>query len=168
MGRQRRGQPEDDQPHQVHAPVADAVAHRARPPRPAPRVISPDGTDMSVSEALTQINAVLDEVLGEQEGDLDPDTRWCLTWFDAHGFTEGPYGEAETLASARNASIDALKRSGVLTSGGGRVGLIAPDDLPRAPPSRREPSSTARRRNLGATDRVGSAGSEPHRRWRAR
>ncbi|WP_314901285.1 DUF1156 domain-containing protein [Actinomyces naeslundii] len=94
------------------------------------RVISPDGTDMSVSEALTQINAVLDEVLGEQEGDLDPDTRWCLTWFDAHGFTEGPYGEAETLASARNASIDALNRSGVLTSGGGRVGLIAPADLP--------------------------------------
>ena len=93
------------------------------------RVISPDGTDMSVSEALAQINAVLDEVLGEQEGDLDPDTRWCLTWFDAHGFTEGPYGEAETLASARNASIDALKRSGVLTSGGGRVGLIAPADL---------------------------------------
>ena len=94
------------------------------------RVISPDGTDMSVSEALTQINAVLDEVLGEQEGDLDPDTRWCLTWFDTYGFTEGPYGEAETLASARNASIDALKRSGVLTSGGGRVGLIAPADLP--------------------------------------
>ena len=94
------------------------------------RVISPDGTDMSVSEALTQINAVLDEVLGEQEDDLDPDTRWCLTWFDAQGFTEGPYGEAETLASARNASIDALKRSGVLTSGGGRVGLIAPADLP--------------------------------------
>ena len=94
------------------------------------RVISPDGTDMSVSEALTQINAVLDEVLGEQEGDLDPDTRWCLTWFDTYGFTEGPYGEAETLASARNASIDALKRSGVLTSGGGRVGRIAPADLP--------------------------------------
>ena len=94
------------------------------------RVISPDGTDMSVSEALTQINAVLDEVLGEQEGDLDADTRWCLTWYDAHGFTEGPYGEAETLASARNASIDALRRSGVLTSGGGRVGLIAPADLP--------------------------------------
>ena len=94
------------------------------------RVISPDGTDMSVSEALTQINAVLDEVLGEQEDDLDPDTRWCLTWFDAHGFTEGPYGEAETLASARNASIDALKRSGVITSGGGRVGLISPEDLP--------------------------------------
>ncbi|BAW92197.1 adenine-specific DNA methylase containing azn-ribbon [Actinomyces sp. Chiba101] len=94
------------------------------------RVIGPDGTNMTVSEALTHINTVLDEVLSEQEGDLDADTRWCLTWYDAHGFTEGPYGEAETLASARNASIDALKRSGVLNAGGGRVSLIAPCDLP--------------------------------------
>ncbi|MBE6482585.1 MAG: DUF1156 domain-containing protein [Actinomyces ruminicola] len=94
------------------------------------RVIGPDGTDMTVSEALAQINTVLDEVLSEQEGDLDADTRWCLTWYDAHGFTDGPYGEAETLASARNASIDALKRSGILNSGGGRVCLIAPSDLP--------------------------------------
>jgi len=94
------------------------------------RVIGPDGTDMTVSEALAQINTVLDEVLSEQEGDLDAETRWCLSWYDAHGFTEGAYGEAETLASARNASIDALKRSGILNSGGGRVSLIAPADLP--------------------------------------
>ena len=94
------------------------------------RVIGPDGTGMSVSDALAQINTVLDEVLSEQEGDLDADTRWCLAWYDAHGFTEGPYGEAETLASARNASIDGLRRSGVLNAGGGRVGLIAPADLP--------------------------------------
>ena len=94
------------------------------------RVVGPDGTDMSVSEALAHINTVLDEVLSEQEGDLDADTRWCLTWYDAHGFAEGPYGDAETLASARNSSTDALKRSGILTSGGGRVGLIAPRDLP--------------------------------------
>ena len=94
------------------------------------RIIGPDGTDMAVSDALTQINTVLDEVLSDQEGDLDADTRWCLAWYDAHGFTEGPYGEAETLASARNASIDALKRSGILNAGGGRVGLITPTDLP--------------------------------------
>lgn len=94
------------------------------------RVVGPDGADMTVSDALAQINTVLDEVLSEQEDDLDPDTRWCLTWYDAHGFTEGPYGEAETLASARNASIDSLKRSGILNAGGGRVSLIAPQDLP--------------------------------------
>ena len=94
------------------------------------RVVSPDGSDMSVAEALMQINAVLDEVLTDQDDDLDPDTRWCLSWYETRGFEEGPYGDAETLASARNASIDALRRSGVLNAGGGRVSLIAPPDLP--------------------------------------
>ena len=94
------------------------------------RVVGPDGSDMSVAEALVQINAVLDEVLTDQDDDLDPDTRWCLSWYETHGFDEGPYGDAETLASARNASIDALRRSGVLNAGGGRVWLIAPPDLP--------------------------------------
>ncbi|WP_253274768.1 DUF1156 domain-containing protein [Actinomyces sp. oral taxon 414] len=93
-------------------------------------VVGPDGSDMSVAEALVQINAVLDEVLTDQDDDLDPDTRWCLSWYETHGFDEGPYGDAETLASARNASIDALRRSGVLNAGGGRVWLIAPPDLP--------------------------------------
>ena len=94
------------------------------------RVVGPDGSDMSVAEALVQINAVLDEVLTDQDDDLDPDTRWCLSWYETRGFDEGPYGDAETLASARNASIDALRRSGVLNAGGGRVWLIAPPDLP--------------------------------------
>ena len=94
------------------------------------RVVSPDGSDMSVAEALMQINAVLDEVLTDQDDDLDPDTRWCLSWYETRGFDESPYGDAETLASARNASIDALRRSGVLNAGGGRVSLIAPPDLP--------------------------------------
>ena len=94
------------------------------------RVISPDGTDMSVDDALAQINAVLDEVLTDQDDDFDPDTRWCLAWYEDHGFDAGPYGEAETLASARNASIDGLRRAGVLTAGGGRVHLIDPQSLP--------------------------------------
>ena len=94
------------------------------------RVVSPDGSDMSVAEALMQINAVLDEVLTDQDDDLDPDTRWCLAWYEDHGFDAGPYGEAETLASARNASIDGLRRAGVLTAGGGRVHLIDPQSLP--------------------------------------
>ena len=31
------------------------------------RVVGPDGSDMSVAEALVQINAVLDEVLTDQD-----------------------------------------------------------------------------------------------------
>ena len=94
-------------------------------------VIESDGSPMPVREALRQINAMLDEVVSEQEGDFDADTRWCISWFEGHGFTEGLYGDAETLANAKNASVDGLRRSGVLRSSGGRVALLAPGELPR-------------------------------------
>lgn len=93
-------------------------------------VIEADGSTMPVREALRQINAVLDEVLSEQEGDFDADTRWCIAWFEQRGFAEAGYGEAETLANAKNASIDGLRRSGVVRSGGGRVALLSPGELP--------------------------------------
>lgn len=93
-------------------------------------VIESDGSPMPVREALRQINAMLDEVVSEQEGDFDADTRWCISWFEGHGFAEGLYGDAETLANAKNASVDGLRRSGVLRSSGGRVALLAPGDLP--------------------------------------
>lgn len=93
-------------------------------------VIDSDGSSMPVREALRQINAVLDEVVSEQEGEFDADTRWCIAWYESHGFDEALYGEAETLANAKNASIDGLRRGGVLRSGGGRVALLAPGELP--------------------------------------
>ncbi len=93
-------------------------------------VIESDGSPMPVREALRQINAMLDEVVSEQEGDFDADTRWCISWFEGHGFTEGLYGDAETLANAKNASVDGLRRSCVLRSSAGRVALLAPGDLP--------------------------------------
>ena len=94
------------------------------------RVIEPTGGDMGVREALQQINVVLDEVLSQQEGDFDRETRWCLAWFEGHGFETGNYGEAETLANAKSASVAALARAGVLSSGAGKVRLFAPADLP--------------------------------------
>lgn len=93
-------------------------------------VVESDGSSMPVREALRQINAVLDEVVAEQEGDFDSDTRWCVAWYEAHGFGEGIYGDAETLANAKNASVDGLRRAGVLRSGGGKVSLLSPSELP--------------------------------------
>lgn len=93
-------------------------------------VIESNGSSMPVREALRQINAVLDEVVAEQEGDFDADTRWCVAWYEGHGFEEGIYGDAETLANAKNASVDGLRRAGVLRSGGGKVALLAPNELP--------------------------------------
>lgn len=94
------------------------------------RVVEPSGESMSVRDALRAINGVLDEVLSQQEGDFDDDTRWCVAWFETHGFDVSLYGDAENLATAKNASVAGLARAGVISSGAGKVKLFAPEDLP--------------------------------------
>ena len=69
--------------------------------------------------------------LAEQEGDFDADTRWALAWFDQSGFSEGEYGVAETLSTAKNTSVAGMVEAGILTSGGGKVRLLAPAELPQ-------------------------------------
>lgn len=93
------------------------------------KVVEPDGSSMSVHNALVQINSVLDSVRREQEGDFDSDTRWCVTWYEQHGFNLGPFGDAHTLATAKATTLDGLTRSGVVSTGGGKVKLLALDEL---------------------------------------
>jgi putative DNA methylase len=81
---------------------------------------------VGVREALALINQTLDEVLSEQEGDLDAETRWALTWFEQHGFGEGDFGDAETLSKAKNTSIEGLVEAGILASKRGKVRLLRP------------------------------------------
>ena len=94
------------------------------------RVLDASGAAVPVREALALINETLDEVLAEQEGDFDADTRWALVWFDQSGFSEGEYGVAETLSTAKNTSVAGMAEAGILTSGGGKVRLLAPAELP--------------------------------------
>lgn len=96
------------------------------------RVVEPNGTPVSVRSALQAINAVLAEVLSDQEGDFDTDTRWCLKWFETHGFDRAAYGEAETLAAAYNTSVAGLGRSGAVYAKAGEVRLLATAELPKA------------------------------------
>lgn len=93
------------------------------------RVLDADGSSVTVRDALQMINAVLDEVLSEQENDYDAATRWCLKWFAQFGFGTEAYGTAETLASALNISVSGLVKSGALESSAGKVRLLAPHDL---------------------------------------
>ena len=95
------------------------------------RVLDASGSVVSVREALALINETLDEVLAEQEGDFDADTRWALAWFDQSGFSEGEYGVAETLSTAKNTSVAGMVEAGILTSGAGKVRLLAPAELPQ-------------------------------------
>ncbi len=94
------------------------------------RVVEADGSAMTVRTALQLINQALDEVLAEQDGDLDADTRFCLAWYAQYGWTRRPYGEADVLARAVNSSVGGMERGGVLTSREGQVALRRPTDLP--------------------------------------
>ena len=94
------------------------------------RVLDASGEAVTVREALSLINQTLDEVLAEQEGDFDADTRWALAWFEQSGFTEGDYGVAETLSTAKNTSVAGMVEAGVLGSGAGKVRLLRPHELP--------------------------------------
>jgi putative DNA methylase len=93
------------------------------------KVLETDGSTMSVRAALTEINKMLDEVLAEQEGEFDADTRWALAWFDQNGFNEGPYGVAETLCTAKNTSMAGMVEAGILAAKGGKVRLLKKEEL---------------------------------------
>lgn len=93
------------------------------------RVVEPSGKNVSVREALRLINAVLSEVLSDQEVDFDTDTRWCVKWFETHGFERSGYGEAETLAGAYNTSVKGLDRSGAIYAKAGDVRLLTTAEL---------------------------------------
>ena len=94
------------------------------------RVLDASGQEVTVREALALINQTLDEVLAEQEGDFDADTRWALAWFEQSGFDDGDYGVAETLSTAKNTSVAGMVEAGILRSGVGKVRLLRPQELP--------------------------------------
>lgn len=93
------------------------------------KVIEADGEPMTVRTALMLINQVLDEVLAEQEGEFDADTRWAVAWFEQYGTQEGDYGVAETLSKAKNTSVQGLVEAGVVSSRSGVVQLLGRDSL---------------------------------------
>jgi putative DNA methylase len=94
-------------------------------------VLDASGKPVSVRDALALINQTLDEVLAEQEGDFDAETRWAVAWFEQVGFAEGEFGVADVLARAKNTSVQGMKATGILDkkSPGGRVRLLAPNEL---------------------------------------
>lgn len=92
-------------------------------------VLEPDGTKMTVRSALARINQILDQVLNEQEGDFDATSRFAIAWYRQHGYGIGKFGDADSLARARNTSVDVLDRDEVLTARAGNVQLIRPGDM---------------------------------------
>jgi putative DNA methylase len=93
-------------------------------------ILEADGTPMTVRSALLLINSVLAEVLDEQEGEFDADTRWAVTWFEQFHYAEAPSGEADSLARAKVTSIGGLERAGIIVTRGGNCRLLQRNELP--------------------------------------
>lgn len=93
------------------------------------KVLEPNGDRLTVRTALQLINHELDAYLAEQEGYIDADSRFAVAWFQQYGFEEGPFGQADVLARAKNTSVDGLAHAGILKSGAGKVRLYRWDEL---------------------------------------
>lgn len=89
------------------------------------RVLEPDGSHMRVRTALTLINQALDEILAQQEGEFDGDTRWAIAWYEQFGLGTGKFGDAETLSKAKNSSVRGLAEAGIVAAARGEVRLLA-------------------------------------------
>jgi putative DNA methylase len=93
------------------------------------RIIDSSGKPMGVRAALAIINQTLTEVLSELEDDFDADTRWAIAWFEQNGFAADNFGNAEILSKAKVTSVSGLQQAGIVTSKGGKVRLLRPDEL---------------------------------------
>lgn len=93
------------------------------------KVVESDGKPMTVRTALQLINQAVDEFLSEQEAQMDDWTRFAITWFTQFGLKQGPYGDAQNIATARNVTVEGVRDAGILETGGGKVRLLGVDEL---------------------------------------
>ncbi|NMD88659.1 DUF1156 domain-containing protein [Victivallis vadensis] len=93
-------------------------------------VLNADGTPMTVHEAMIEINREISDYLNPDGAGFDPATLFCNDWFQQYGWSEGPFGVADTLARAKGTSVDSVKEAGVITAAGGKVQLLNWQDYP--------------------------------------
>lgn len=94
------------------------------------KVLEADGTPMTVRSALQIINQELDIYFNEQDGELDRDSRFCVDLYTQRAFNGIDFGDADTLARAKNTSVAALASKGVLYAQKGDVRLLGRDEIP--------------------------------------
>ena len=93
------------------------------------KVLEADGSPMTVRTALGLINQALDEVVAEQEGEFDADTRWAIAWFSEVGMEAGDFGRAELLSKAKVTSVQGMVEAGILEARAGKVRLLRREEM---------------------------------------
>lgn len=94
------------------------------------KVVEADGSSMTVVAALGLINEVLSQTLSGEESELDPESRFAVTWFEQYGHGEGPFGNADLLAKAKDTTVEGVCEAGIALSRNGQVRLVERKDFP--------------------------------------
>lgn len=95
-------------------------------------VLDQMGQAVPVEQALRLINSALGEVLDEQEGELDPESRFAIRWWEAHAWSSASFGEADKTARPLGISVDDVVRAQVASSHANRVQLNGEGELNRS------------------------------------
>lgn len=93
-------------------------------------VLEADGTPMSVRSALQIINQELDLYFNEQDSELDKESRFCIDLYTQYAFNTLKFGEADTLARAKNTSVDKLRALGIVFAEKGTARLLTREEIP--------------------------------------
>ena len=94
------------------------------------QVLEADGTPMTVRSALQIINQELDLYFNEQDGALDSESRFCVDLYSQNAFNDMKFGDANTLATAKNTSVALMASHGFLYAQKGNVHLLERKELP--------------------------------------
>lgn len=94
-------------------------------------VLDQAGAAVQVDQALRAINSALAEVLDEQEGELDSESRFAVRWWASHGWIAGTFGEADKAVRPLGISVDDVVRAQVATSQANKVQLLGREKLDR-------------------------------------
>lgn len=93
-------------------------------------VLNSDGSQMSVHEAMIEINRQIANYLSPEGSGFDAETLFCNDWFQQYGWSEGAYGSADVLARAKGSSVEKVKAAGIIRAEGGKVQLLNWQDYP--------------------------------------
>ncbi|MDE0684391.1 MAG: DUF1156 domain-containing protein, partial [Candidatus Poribacteria bacterium] len=85
------------------------------------------GEIVPIREVLMHINNEITAYHEKETGELDPESQFCLTWLQQHGYTEGNFGDAEGLSKAKDVDITAMHDK-VLLSARSKVRLLKPEE----------------------------------------
>ncbi|MXY28222.1 DUF1156 domain-containing protein [Candidatus Poribacteria bacterium] len=91
------------------------------------KVVRISGEVVPIREVLTHINNEITAYHEKETGELDPETQFCLTWLQQHGYTEGNFGDADVLSKARDVDT-ATMHNKVLLRDRGKVRLLRPEE----------------------------------------